>query len=102
MIFVQEQGKRAKLILSLDEAGRGSASLDGIDLSPYVTAVEFSASANSLTQIKLTLAAHVDAEVTAKLDQIALAKPSAEQQQSGDFVTTADGRRIHVRRKPAA
>lgn len=103
---MQEQGKRAKLILNIDEGGHGSIKLDGMDLGQYVSAVEIHASSDGLTKVGLTLVVGVEGEIVASLEQIALAKPAQQipppASQEPDFVQLADGRRIPVRRKSAA
>lgn len=83
----------AKLKLSVNEMGQGSILLNDIDLGFCLSSIEFKATGGELTQIKLTIMAELDAEVTADLEKIALYKdePAAR------TVTTADGRVLKVR-----
>lgn len=83
----------AKLKLDLNAVGRGTVTLDGVDISNCVTCIEFKASAGDPTEVRLTIFADIDAEVTANLESIALAKSEPEAQ----TVTTADGRVLKVR-----
>jgi hypothetical protein len=84
----------AKLKIAINESGQGSLMLDGVEISSAVSAVEFCSKGGSLTTVKITLQAEVDAEIAAHVDQIALAKI----EEPGEFVRTADGRKLPVRR----
>lgn len=83
----------AKLKMDLNAAGRGTVKIDDFDIGHCVTAIEFKSSVDSLTQVKLTIFADVDAEIFAKLENIALAKNEPE----ALTVSTADGRVLKVR-----
>lgn len=86
----------AKLKLSLSELGTGSISLNGIDLSDYVTAIEFECKCGSETKVKLTIITDVDADVSARLDRIGIVKTGEPK-----GVRLLDGRTITPRQRPA-
>lgn len=88
----------ATLKLSVSEAGVGSVSLNGMDIGHLTTAIEFKCKKGSLTEIKLTILAELDAEVSARLDQIALAK---EADVAPRKIVTADGQTKVVRSRQA-
>jgi hypothetical protein len=82
----------AKLKLDLNAVGRGMVSLDGVDISNCVTCIEFKASAQAPTEVRLTIFADVEADVTANLEKIALFKQEPEVA----TVRTADGRTLRI------
>lgn len=76
----------AKLKLSLDAGGFGQVSLNGMDIGNFTTAIEFRCSADKPNEVKLTIAAEVDAEVMVALNNLALAQDGPPQNPRREFV----------------
>lgn len=83
----------AKLKVELDAASSGKVWLDGVEISHCLNAISFKAGGGGLTEITLTILADVEADIEARLDQIALKKLKPEVR----TVRTADGRELPVR-----
>lgn len=95
--MVENMADVAKLKIELDAAASGKVWLNGVDISDSLTSIAFRAGGGGLTEVTLTIHAAVDANIEARLDQIALKKLKPEVR----TVRTADGRVLPVRSRAA-
>ncbi len=89
----------AKLKIDVDVLGRGTVTLDGIDISNCVHSIMFKAEPGQLSLVTLAIHADFEADLLAAVDRIPVAR---SQEPVPQTVTTADGRTLTVRHRAAS